>query len=226
MSAAISSFKSAVRVVTRKLARLTQARNPMRYPTYPSAVAKRIEQYHDDARYSMLALAIQRLDTDKIPGAFAEIGVYRGVTSSFIHRQAPHRRFYLFDTFEGFPEQSLEGAKDIRFKDSSIEAVTTVLGDTTNIEFHKGFFPDTAAGLHAEKFALVMLDVDLYQPALDVFAFFYPRMVRGGYFFMHDYNSPESKRAISRAAHEFMADKPELLIETPDYSGSALFRKI
>jgi O-methyltransferase len=226
MSAAISSFKSTIRVVTRKLARFTQARNPMRYPTYSPAVAKRIEQYHDDVRYSMLALAIQRLDTDKVSGAFAEIGVYRGVTSSFIHRQAPHRPFYLFDTFEGFPEQSLEGAKDMRFKDTSIEGVTTLLGNTTNIEFRKGFFPDTAVGLETEQFALVMLDVDLYQPALDVFAFFYPRMVRGGYFFMHDYNSPESNRAISRAAHEFMADKPELLIETPDYSGSALFRKI
>jgi O-methyltransferase len=226
MSAAISSFKSTIRVVTRQLARLTQARNPMRYPTYPPAVAKRIEQYHDDVRYSMLALAIQRLDTDKIPGAFAEIGVYRGVTSSFIHLQAPHRRFYLFDTFEGFPKESLEGVKDTRFKDTSIQAVSTILGDTTNIEFRKGFFPSTAAGLETEQFAFVMLDVDLYQPALDVFAFFYPRMVRGGYFFMHDYNSPESNRAISRAAQEFMADKAEFLIETPDYSGSALFRKI
>jgi O-methyltransferase len=71
-----------------------------------------------------------------------------------------------------------------------------------------------------------MLDVDLYQPALDVFTFFYSRMSRGGYIFMHDYNSPESDRAIFRAAHEFLADKPEMLIEMPDYSGSALFRKI
>ena len=39
----------------------------------------------------------------------------------------------------------------------------------------------------------VMLDVDLYRPALEVLRFFYPRMVRGGYFFMHDFNSPESE---------------------------------
>ena len=84
----------------------------------------------------------------------------------------------------------------------------------------------TAVGLEDERFAFVMLDVDLYKPALDVFTFFYPRLSRGGYFFMHDFNSPESDYAISRAAREFMADKPELLIEIPDYSGSALFRKI
>jgi hypothetical protein len=55
---------------------------------------------------------------------------------------------------------------------------------------------------------------------------FYPRLVRGGYFFMHDYNSDESGRAVSRAAHSFMNDKPELLIEIPDFFGTALFRKI
>jgi O-methyltransferase len=71
-----------------------------------------------------------------------------------------------------------------------------------------------------------MLDFDLYHSSLYVFRFFYPRLVRGGYFFMHDYNSPESDRAISRAAHEFMHDKPEFLIEIPDYFGTALFRKI
>jgi len=59
-----------------------------------------------------------------------------------------------------------------------------------------------------------------------VFRFFYPRLTRGGYFFMHDYNSLESQRAVSRAAHAYMIDKPELLIEIPDYFGTALFRKI
>jgi O-methyltransferase len=42
---------------------------------------------------------------------------------------------------------------------------------------------------------------------------------------MHDFNNPESDRAISRAATEFLADKPERLIEIPDEWGSALFRK-
>jgi O-methyltransferase len=66
----------------------------------------------------------------------------------------------------------------------------------------------------------------MYQPSLEVFQFFYPRLVRGGYFFMHDYNSAESERAVSRAANKYMSDKPELLIEIPDYFGTALFRKI
>ena len=226
MSTEISPARVAFRVAARNLARLTRARRPMQFPTYAPAVAQRIEQYHDDIRYSSLALAIERLDTDRIPGAFAEVGVYRGVTSAFIHHQAPDRTYYLFDTFEGFPEQALNGTADTRFKDTSEKGVAELIGDTSNIIFRKGFFPATAAGLETEQFALVMLDVDLYRPALDVLAFFYPRTVRGGFFFLHDYNSPEADHAISRASHEFLADKPELLIEIPDFHGSAMFRKI
>jgi O-methyltransferase len=197
----------------------------MWFPPYPPAVAKRIEEYHDDVRYSSLALAIQRIEADRIPGAFAEIGVYRGVTSSFIHRQAPTRKFYLFDTFEGFASQDLESGPDTRFKDTSQEAVAQFLGHSPSIEFRKGYFPSTAAGLEGERFSLVILDVDLYAPALEVFRFFYPRLEPGGYFFLHDFNSPEANHGISRAAHEFMADKPEYLIEIPDFHGSAMFRR-
>ena len=50
--------------------------------------------------------------------------------------------------------------------------------------------------------------------------------VPGAYFFMHDFNNPESNHAISRAAQEFLADKPERLVEIPDVWGSALFRKL
>jgi O-methyltransferase len=198
----------------------------MAFPTYSPAVAKRIEQYPDEVRYSTLALAIQRLELDQVSGAFAEIGVYRGATSSFIHHQSPNRRFYLFDTFEGFPSQDLEGRTDSRFNDTSQEAVERFIGGNENIVFRKGYFPDTACGLEGEKFALVMLDCDLYRTSLAVLAFFYPRMKRGGYFFIHDFNSPESDHGVSRAVADFMADKAELLTELPDQFGSALFRKI
>jgi O-methyltransferase len=222
----ITPLKVALRVAARRLAGWTRARRPMRFPTYPPQVAHRIEQYHDDVRYASIALAIQRLETDNIQGSFAEVGVFRGATSAFIHKQAPGRRYFLFDTFEGFPAKDLEVASDTRFQQTSQAAVAEYIGGNENLTFRVGYFPETAAGLEDEKFAFVMLDVDIYQASLDVFKFFYPRLVRGGYFFMHDFNSPESNRAVSRAAVEFMADKPEMLIEISDYFGSALFRKI
>jgi O-methyltransferase len=199
---------------------------PMNFPTYSLSVSRRVASLRDHVRYATLALAIQRLEAERIEGAFAELGVFQGTTSNFIHRQAPDRRLYLFDTFSGFPAEALDGIQDSRFRETSRAQVARLLGDVNNVSFREGYFPETAAGLEQERFALVMLDFDLYKSAADAFKFFYPRMVRGGYFFMHDFNSPESDHAISRAASEFLADKPEMMLEIPDLGGSAVFRKL
>ncbi|MBI2954275.1 MAG: methyltransferase, partial [Chloroflexi bacterium] len=66
----------------------------------------------------------------------------------------------------------------------------------------------------------------LFKPTLAGLHFFYPRMNPGGYIFAHDYNSPESGWAVSRAVNEFMADKAEKLIELPDKWGSIVVRKL
>lgn len=199
---------------------------PMSFPTFSPDVIPFFEEFRDDVRYATLALAIQRLETEQIDGAFAELGVHQGATSRVMHKQAPNRRLYLFDTFEGFPAASLEVDKDDRFKDTTQGRVAEFIGDRYNVIFRAGYFPETAAGLEDERFALVMLDFDLYKSAIDSFIFFYPRLVPGAYFFMHDFNNPESNHAISRAAQEFLADKPERLMEIPDVWGSALFRKL
>jgi O-methyltransferase len=50
----------------------------------------------------------------------------------------------------------------------------------------KGYFPETAQGLE-ESFAFVSLDADLYQPMLEGLKYFYPRLEKGGYIFIHDF---------------------------------------
>jgi O-methyltransferase len=162
----------------------------MEMPPYPAVIRERIEELADDVRYASLALAlaIQRLKKEGIEGSVAEFGVYLGHTSKFLHELAPERRLYLFDTFAGFPEQDLQATNDDRFQDTSQESVARYIGDLQNVIFRVGFFPDTAEGLQDERFSLVMLDCDLYQSAVAGLRFFYPRLVPGGYLFLHDYN--------------------------------------
>jgi O-methyltransferase len=179
----------------------------------------------DPVRLATIQLAIETLEKDKIKGTFAELGVFRGATSRFIHACAPDRTFYLFDTFSGFPEQDLQGKKDARFKDTSIQLLRKRLGNLHNIVLRPGYFPDTAKGLENERFSLVVLDADLYDPTLAGLKFFYPRLAAGGYLFIHDYNSNESEHAVSRAVAAFFKDKPELLLEIPDEGGSVVIRK-
>lgn len=224
MRSAISEAKGWIRASARMFTKVVH--RPMRFPTYRASVGGCIARLSDDTRYAALALALSRLDRQRIEGAIAELGVHQGITSRFIHLQSPHRMLYLFDTFEGFPDAALEVPEDRRFRDTSVDAVSQLLGNLENVEFRVGYFPLTAVGLEDQKFALVMMDFDLYQSSLDAFTFFYPRLAPGGYFFLHDYNNPESNHAVSRAATEFLRDKPELLVEIPDQWGSAVFRKL
>ncbi len=201
----------------------------MRYPTYSTDLARAIRDSGDPVRYGSMALAIARIQQESIRGAFAEVGVWQGYTSEFIHSQAPDRAFHLFDTFTGFPDQDIEnGTKSdqARFRDTNLAAVRTRVGHSDRIVFHPGYFPETAQGLENELFAFVLLDLDLYNPTYAGLEFFYPRLVPGGYLFLHDYNSTESEHAVRRALECYMMNKPEPLIELPDAFGSAVIRKM
>lgn len=196
-------------------------------PTYNRSLHRQIISRQDCVRYSLIALALTTLKKDRINGSMAELGVFRGTTSKLIHIVDPNRKFFLFDTFEGFPNEHLEKKKDNRFKKTSLEIVRNKIGDLNNVFIRKGIFPKTAKGLEHEIFSFVLIDVDLYIPTYQGLEFFYPRMASGGYILIHDYNNPqESERAVFRAVDEFMKDKPEKIIEIPDRFGSVIFRKI
>jgi len=200
----------------------------MRFPTFSSDIHSSIIPTRDYFRYATLGLAIQRVLSENVGGSFAEVGVYRGDVSKFVHQLAPNRTYYLFDTFEGFPKEDLEGKvlEDARFRNTSVEIVLSNIGNQDNINIRKGYVPATLEGLEDEKFAFVLLDLDLYKPTIRSLEFFYPRVSKGGYLFVHDYNSPESNWACNRAVNEFMKDKLERVVEIADMNGTVMFRKL
>ncbi len=154
-----------------------------------------------------------KLNLDR-PGAIAEIGVYKGGTAKLMAMVAPNKKFYLFDTFEGMPGQEIVAdlAVDVHqagdFDDTSIEAVGRLLGNSPNLHFRKGYFPETTVGLENERFAFVHVDGDIYQTTLDALRFFYPRMTIGGTMIFDDYEWPMCP-GVKLAMDEYLADKPE-----------------
>lgn len=180
----------------------------------------------DPIRYGTLLLAFEQLSKGQIPGSLAECGVYRGWLSKFIHDMVPERRLFLFDTFAGFDSRDASALGDERFRETSEQSVLEHIGSTENVVIRKGYFPKTSVGLEDERFAFVMIDFDKYEPTLAALEFFYSRVSPGGFVFVHDYNSPESDWACSRALDGFLADKVEELVCIPDSWGSALFRKL
>ena len=188
-------------------------------------------QFSDKVRFFMFWFQAERIRKEGIPGAFAELGVYRGETARIIHLMDPGRTLHLFDTFEGFPETDLVGETGEaagysaeRFSDTGIKKVTKRIGDTGNVIFHPGYFPDTAKELEEETFALVSIDADLYKPISEGLNYFYPRLSPGGVIVVHDYN--HKWEGAMRAVDEFLEKIPESSVPVPDMESSVMIVKM
>jgi O-methyltransferase len=197
----------------------------MLVPYWSDAERRAIVNSGDPIRYGTLRLALSEVSKQNIPGALAECGVYRGSLSRFLHEDLRERQLYLFDTFEGFDPRDSHAKGDTRFADTSVDGVLKTIGHAEKIVIRKGYFPETASGLEGERFAFVMIDFDKYEPTKAALEFFYPRVTRGGFIFVHDYNNPESEWACSRALNEFLSSKPEHPVAIPDAWGTVVFRK-
>ncbi|MBP6977777.1 MAG: class I SAM-dependent methyltransferase [Lentimicrobiaceae bacterium] len=188
-------------------------------------------QTPDKVRFFNFWFQIERIKRERIPGVFAELGVYRGETARIIHRMDPSRTLHLFDTFEGFPASDLKGEtgeaatySPERFSDTGLKKVKKRIDGNENIIFHPGYFPDTARGLEKLVFAFVSIDADLYQPIASGLAYFYPRLSPGGVIIVHDYNY--KWEGAMRAVDEFMQKIPESLVHLPDMESSVMIVKM
>jgi O-methyltransferase len=190
----------------------------------PQAQRAQIRQSSDYVRHATIALALRRIEADEVVGDLAEVGVYKGYTSKYLHLIAPEI-LYLFDTFQGFPDEEPTALLDSKFRDTSVEEVLNNIGRAENIVIRKGYFPDTAHGLEDKKFSMVILDLDKYKPTLAGWEFFYPRVSVGGFIFVHDYNNGQTNPCRA-ATDEFLRGKQERLVELPDVWGSGVLRKI
>jgi hypothetical protein len=164
-----------------------------------------------------------------INGDFAEVGVYKGNSSSILihYAKKSNRKVYLFDTFEGFNEKDLVGIdleKKIQFQDNSLDEVRSFLGNE-NATYEVGYFPDTFdEKKHNRSFAVLSFDVDLYEPMKNCLEYFYPLLSFGGIMFIHDYSSCHWNGA-KEAVDEFCKLNKLFPILMPDKSGSVIIRK-
>lgn len=184
----------------------------------------------DKVRFYTYWLQIERLKKNGIPGSFAELGVYKGITANLLYEMDRSRTLHLFDTFGGFRESDLQHEKKQdgkyttkEFSDTSAEAVRKYINGGESIVFHEGYFPETTKGLEKETFAFVNIDVDLYKPTLAGLQFFYERLTPGGVIMVHDYN--HNWEGATKAVDEFITTIPENIVELPDWQGSVLIIK-
>jgi O-methyltransferase len=188
----------------------------------------------DYVRLKTLSLAAAEIYAGGVPGAAAELGVYRGEFAAEINRLLPDRKLYLFDTFGGFgaAEAAAETEKNgcgqafLRaHENTDVQRVLARLEKPENAVVMAGLFPESLDGLE-ERFAFVSLDVDFEESTCRGLEYFYPRLNPGGYLFLHDYNSPDLPGA-KRAAARYERTSGERLRRVPlcDTGGTLVIAK-
>ena len=189
------------------------------------------ENYERDyVRFRTFELAAAEIRQRNIPGSTAELGVYRGVFSRLIHAHFPERKHFMYDSFEGFiPDEARYEVKrglcsDVwakGFTNTDVSIVMQGMPTPENTIIRRGFFPDSLEpGDENERFAFVSLDVDFEESTFQGLKFFYPRMTKGGYIFIHDYNAISIQSALQR--FETYADVFLRLVHLPDKSGTVI----
>ena len=116
---------------------------------------RRIDRnYMDYIRLSTLELVAEEMNSQKLIGAVAELGVYKGKFARYINKYFPERKLYLFDTFKGFDVKDVEtevkktfSKGDQDFGNTSVQSVLGIMPYPDQCIIKEGYFPDTAIGL-------------------------------------------------------------------------------
>lgn len=124
------------------------------------------------------------------PGAFLEVGVYKGGTAWHLAHLAEEqgRELWLYDTFTGIPYRGpYDSHAPGDFNDTSMEAVQRLIPSARIIQ---GIFPQSAQGgrkyFPEVKVAFVHLDCDQNRAYRESIVQLSPHMARGGIMWFDD----------------------------------------
>lgn len=170
-----------------------------------------------------------------LPGHFAEAGVFKGASFCRFRKlgrlfHPDHtRRFVGFDVFGKFPRSEYapdtaelerqwqtDGTHGIAR--SALQQLLTDQGLAENVDLVEGDVRETIPRYLAERqqmsFAVINIDLDLYEPTKAALQHLFPLVVRGGVVILDDYEGfPGAKRAVD----EYLGEqrRPERLQKFP-----------
>ena len=202
-------------------------------------------------RLFSLYKCVEYLTKARIPGDFAECGVWRGgscmaMAFGLLRGRDSERSIYLFDTYEGHPQPDTQKDSDlwgnraidewqnrqieegpIKWGAASLDEVRTNLLSTgypeARLVLVKGLVENTAAANGPDRLALLRLDTDWYSSTQVALQHLYPRLIEGGVLIIDDYGHYKGQR---QAVDEYFAGIGEVpLFHRIDYSGRVMIKR-
>lgn len=134
-----------------------------------------------------------------IEGAIIEVGVWRGGTGALLTARAAElgieEPVVLCDTWRGIVKATdadpyYRGGEHGDASRAAVESLLDQLGVRERARLLEGIFPDeTGAEAEGHAFRLAHIDVDVYESAVDVLDWVWPRLSPGGAVVFDDYGS-------------------------------------
>ena len=127
----------------------------------------------------------------KLPGDFVECGVNRGgmalTIMEYLNFNAVEKRFFLLDTYCGFPTGPRSAAANQgQYSDCYADVVKT-FAPYPGARIVKGVVPDTLCSIDADRLAFLSVDMNSAEPELAAVRRLWPRLVAGAVVLLDDY---------------------------------------
>jgi len=200
-----------------------RVREVLKSVVYKTPIVQRVAlpRYRYKITPAQLAFLCDGIDQSRyVSGCVMEIGVARGETSAFIleHKRTTgdHRPVYFLDTFSGFTRESIQHEVRARGK-TGAQLDSFRYGDAAIFEHglkrlgYSGFtvIPGDAAKLDYAQFgpiSVILLDIDLYQPTIEILKKVWPLMTTPGFVCVDDCAPNTSWDGALQAYNEFASE--------------------
>lgn len=165
-----------------------------------------------------------------LDGDFVEVGVNTGIFSAAIcsyidFNRYADKRFYLLDTFAGFPtdllspeELAAKVAENAGDYFESYDLVRNTFAEYPNVVLIAGRVPDTLPLVPSEKIAYLCIDLNAAVPERAALEYFWDKVVPGGVILLDDY-AYKGHDVQRRSFDEFALSRNVRILSLPTGQG-------
>ena len=161
----------------------------------------------------------------KLEGDFVECGVFYGfsfkVLTEYLHFEKINKKLYLYDTYEGIPEEYDSEKQDNGYYKKAGDVAPQVKAHFSkypNVEVVKGLVPDSFKIICPEKISLLHIDMNSSKSEMAALDVLYDKVVQGGIIVFDDFGwGGYDKQTVAEIA--FMKERNQSIMELPTGQG-------
>jgi hypothetical protein len=161
-----------------------------------------------------------------LPGDFVECGVNRGGLSltvmHYIHfAEMTDRKFYLLDTYCGFPPELRDKAAHWNRDNYSecYDDVVRTFAPFPGAVIVRGKVPDTLEQVQTEQICYLSIDMNCAEPEIAAARYFWPKMSTGAVMLLDDYGFGEAYYPQKLAFNQFAKEHGTSVLLLPTGQG-------